>query len=179
MPKITVLIKQRKCFLIVQLEIVDLLFWNSLDKNIKHCKTTKHFRNQLKSVLLSEYNWVHFGACLVCSFVFLSVCMWSVFASHCIFVETFVKGMIVSGLYDLLITSSISCFVFEIRMTLSSILTWVSAIIKLLLLQNEKPNNKKQKQPARYYQWHPLFFRSSFVNRSQINQCLNLILNTI
>ena len=29
-------------------------FWNSLDKTVKHCKTTKHFRNQLKSVLLSE-----------------------------------------------------------------------------------------------------------------------------
>ena len=23
-------------------------FWNSLDKTVKHCKTTKHFRNQLK-----------------------------------------------------------------------------------------------------------------------------------
>ena len=41
-------------------------FWNSLDKTLKHCKTTKHFRNQLKSILLSEYNWLHFGACLVC-----------------------------------------------------------------------------------------------------------------
>ena len=29
-------------------------FWNSLDKTLKHCKTTKHFRNQLKSILLSE-----------------------------------------------------------------------------------------------------------------------------
>ena len=56
MLKITVLIKQRKCFLIVQLEIVDLHFWNSLDKTLKHCKPTKHFRNQLKSILLSEYN---------------------------------------------------------------------------------------------------------------------------
>ena len=26
-------------------------FWNSLDKTVKHCKTTKHFRNQLKSVI--------------------------------------------------------------------------------------------------------------------------------
>ena len=33
-------------------------FWNSLDKTVKHCKTTKHFQNELKSVLLS-------GACLV------------------------------------------------------------------------------------------------------------------
>ena len=31
-------------------------FWNSLDKTLKHCKTTKHFRNELKSVLLSVYN---------------------------------------------------------------------------------------------------------------------------
>ena len=31
-------------------------FWNSLDKTVKQCKTTKHFRNQLKSVLLFEYN---------------------------------------------------------------------------------------------------------------------------
>ena len=30
-------------------------FWNSLDKTVKHCKTTKHFRNQLKSISLSEY----------------------------------------------------------------------------------------------------------------------------
>ena len=40
-------------------------FSNSLDITVKHCKTTKHFRNQLKSILLSEYNWLHFGACLV------------------------------------------------------------------------------------------------------------------
>ena len=31
-------------------------FWNSLDRTVTHCKTTKHFRNQLKSVLLLEYN---------------------------------------------------------------------------------------------------------------------------
>ena len=52
MPKIVVLIKQRNCFLIAQLEIRPS-FWNSLDKTVKQCKTTKHFRNQLKSVLLS------------------------------------------------------------------------------------------------------------------------------
>ena len=40
-------------------------FWNSWDKTVKHCKTIKHFRNQLKSILLSGYNWLHFGACLV------------------------------------------------------------------------------------------------------------------
>ena len=44
--------------------------WNSLDKTVKLCKTTKNFRNQLKSVLLSEYNWFRLGACLVyfCAF---------------------------------------------------------------------------------------------------------------
>ena len=31
-------------------------FWNSLDKTLKHCKTTKHFQNELKSILLSVYN---------------------------------------------------------------------------------------------------------------------------
>ena len=68
MPKITLIIKKRKCFLIVELEIADLLFGILWTK--KDCKTIKHFRNQLKSVLLSEYKWFYFGACLVCSFVF-------------------------------------------------------------------------------------------------------------
>ena len=113
----------------MQLEIVDLSFWNSLDWTIKHCKNTKHFPYQLKSVLLSIYNnyWFHFGACLVCSCVF-GLFAWkaffffffffffsfflSFFPSLCIFVETFVTGMIVSGLYGLLIMSAISCFVF-------------------------------------------------------------------
>ena len=31
-------------------------FWNSLDKALKHCKTTKHFLNELKSVLLTVYH---------------------------------------------------------------------------------------------------------------------------
>ena len=35
-------------------------FWNSLDKTVKHCNTTKYFRNKLKSVLLSEYNILYF-----------------------------------------------------------------------------------------------------------------------
>ena len=65
-------------------------FWNSLDKTLKHCKTTKHFRNQLKSILLSEYNWLHFGACLVC---FCVLCQF-VKCIICKFVETFVKGTI-------------------------------------------------------------------------------------
>ena len=55
-------------------------FWNSLDKALKHCKTTKHFRNQLKSILLSEYNWLHFGACLVC---FCVLCL----SVKCIFLQ--------------------------------------------------------------------------------------------
>ena len=62
MPKITVLIKQRKCFLIVQLEIKDLfeILWTKLFNITKPP---------------SEYNWFHFGACLVCSYAFLSVCV--------------------------------------------------------------------------------------------------------
>ena len=54
MLMITVLKKQRKCFLIVQLEIIrnwGPFFRNSLDKTVKHSKTTKHFGNQLKSIL--------------------------------------------------------------------------------------------------------------------------------
>ena len=54
-------------------------FWNSLDKTLKHCKTTKHFRNELKSVLLS-------GTCLV--YLRLFVRCFS-FESVCIFDETF------------------------------------------------------------------------------------------
>ena len=41
-------------------------FWNSLDKSLKHCKTTKHFRNQLKSALLSKYDWYHFWGHVLC-----------------------------------------------------------------------------------------------------------------
>ena len=42
MPKITVSIKQRKCFLIVQLEIVEILFgilWTKLQNIAKTMKT--------------------------------------------------------------------------------------------------------------------------------------------
>ena len=47
------------------------------------------------------------------SCVLASVCMvFLVFESVCIFVETFVKGVIVSGLLGLKIMSSISCCVF-------------------------------------------------------------------
>ena len=74
MPKITVLIR-KKMFSDCAIRNCGPSFWNSLDKTLKQCKTTKHFRNQLKSVLLSEYNWFHFGACLVRSCVFLSVCV--------------------------------------------------------------------------------------------------------
>ena len=87
-------------------------FWNSLDKTVKHCKTTKNFWNQLKSVLLSEYNWFHFGACLVYSCVFIGLFLKCLFASLCFSVETFVRVWFVSGLYGLLIMSSISCWVF-------------------------------------------------------------------
>ena len=32
------------------------ILWNSLDKNTKHSKTTKHFKNVFKSNLLAKYN---------------------------------------------------------------------------------------------------------------------------
>ena len=72
-------------------------FWNSVDKTLKHCKTSKHFRNELKSVLLSVYNWFPFGACLV----YFRLFVWCFSFWKCIFVETFVKGVIVSGLLGL------------------------------------------------------------------------------
>ena len=58
--------KTRKMFSDCAIRNCGPTFWNSLDKTVKHCKTTKHFRNQLKSILLYEYNWLYFGACLVC-----------------------------------------------------------------------------------------------------------------
>ena len=49
MPKITVLIKQRKCFLIVQLEIVDLL----LEFSGQNCKTMQNHQTLPKSAEIS------------------------------------------------------------------------------------------------------------------------------
>ena len=66
--------KTKKTFSDCAIRYCGSSFWNSLDKTVKHCKITKHFRNQLKSGLLSEYNWFHLVAWLVCSCVFLSVC---------------------------------------------------------------------------------------------------------
>ena len=42
--------------------------WNSLDSKMKHCKTIKHFRNELKSSLIANMieKFVIFGACLLC-----------------------------------------------------------------------------------------------------------------
>ena len=86
-------------------------------QTVKPCKTTKHFRNQLKSILLSEYNWLHFGACLVCVcvcvFFFcvcnLSICKVYYFAS---LLKPLLRAWFFSGLYAVLIMSSISCCVF-------------------------------------------------------------------
>ena len=65
-------------------------FWNSLNKK---CKTTKHFQNRLKSVLLSEYNWFHFWG-MSCVFLcrFVCMCVKCIFVSLCIFFETFVRA---------------------------------------------------------------------------------------
>ena len=81
---------------------------NSLDKNIKQCKTTKHFWNQLKSVLISEYKWFHFWEvyvlCVFCLFVCSMYCL-------CKFlIEAIVKD-IASGLFGLLFLSLIPCCV--------------------------------------------------------------------
>ena len=48
--------KSKKMFSDCAIKNCGPTFWNSLDKTLEHCKTTKHFRNQLKSILLSEYN---------------------------------------------------------------------------------------------------------------------------
>ena len=107
MLNITVLIKQRKCFLIVQLEIVDLLFgilWTKLQSIAKQPITLEiswiqfYYLNTIDFILEHVlYIFVYF----VCFVYLLQVSVY--------FVETFVKGMIFSCLYGLLIMSSISC----------------------------------------------------------------------
>ena len=82
MLKITVSIKQRQCFLIVPLEFRNCgpTFWNSLDKTLKHCKTTKHFRNQLNQLYyLNTTDFIlEHVLCVLCT---LSICKVCYFAS--------------------------------------------------------------------------------------------------
>ena len=40
------------------------ILWNSLDKTIKQCKSTKTFKYKLKSNLLSKYDWFFRAWCL-------------------------------------------------------------------------------------------------------------------
>ena len=82
-------------------------FWNSLDKTVKHCKTTKHFRNQLKSIWLSEYNWLHFGACLVYFCVLCLFCKVYFLQGSVYLLKPLLRAWFFSGLYSLLIMSSI------------------------------------------------------------------------
>ena len=65
-------------------------FWNSLEKTLKQCKTTKHFRNQMKSFYYlntTDFILEH----VLCVFVYFVYLLSVLF---CKFVETFVKGMI-------------------------------------------------------------------------------------
>ena len=48
--------KAKKMFSDRSIRITGPTLWNSLDTNIKHCKTTKHFRNDFKSSLIATYN---------------------------------------------------------------------------------------------------------------------------
>ena len=51
-----------------------------------------------------------------CVFLYIFVCLYVIFFffffSHCLFVEAFIKGMIVSGLYGLLNMSSVLFYAF-------------------------------------------------------------------
>ena len=71
MPKITVLIKQRKCFLIVQLEIVEILFgilWTKLQNVTNTMKTLS------KSTEISFTLWIQMILIWDMSCLFLPVC---------------------------------------------------------------------------------------------------------
>ena len=48
--------KKKKMFSNRSIRITGPTLWNTLDAKFKHCKTTKHFRNELKSSLISKYN---------------------------------------------------------------------------------------------------------------------------
>ena len=48
--------RAKKMFSDRSIRITGPTLWNTLDAKIKHCKTTKHFRNELKSSLITKYN---------------------------------------------------------------------------------------------------------------------------
>ena len=48
--------RAKKMFSDRSIRITGPTLWNTLDAKIKHCKTTKHFRNELKSSLIIKYN---------------------------------------------------------------------------------------------------------------------------
>ena len=48
--------RTKKMFADRSIRITGPTLWNSLDTKIKHCKSTKHFRNEFKSILISKYN---------------------------------------------------------------------------------------------------------------------------
>ena len=48
--------RTKKMFADRSIRITGPTLWNSLDTKIKHFKSTKHFRNEFKSSLISKYN---------------------------------------------------------------------------------------------------------------------------
>ena len=48
--------KATKMFSDRSIRVTGPSLWNSLDIKFKHCKTTKHFRNEFKSSLITTYN---------------------------------------------------------------------------------------------------------------------------
>ena len=48
--------RTKKMFADRSIRITGPTLWNSLDTKIKHCKSTKHLRNEFKSSLISKYN---------------------------------------------------------------------------------------------------------------------------
>ena len=68
MLKITVLIKQGKCFLIVQLEIVDF-FSEFFGRNCKTLQKNQTLQKSAEINSTSQYNWPHLEHAL-CIFVY-------------------------------------------------------------------------------------------------------------
>ena len=50
--------KAKKMFSDRSIRITGQTLWNSLNTKFKHCKTTKHFRNEFKSSFINYYSWI-------------------------------------------------------------------------------------------------------------------------
>ncbi len=57
-------------------------FWNSLNKNVKQCVTTGHFKTKLKTSLIDKYKWIlhvfYIQGHVLSSFVCL-LCTWLIY----------------------------------------------------------------------------------------------------